>query len=316
MTELALLFPGQGAQRPGMDAGLRQSDPDLLATHVRRAAAASGLPLERLCAEGPPATLMRTEVAQPALFAVSLALADVARSVGLRPTALAGHSLGEYTAAVAAGALTPEDGAALIAERGRLMARAQRRRPGCMAAILGPAPEVVQSLCGRVAPLGAVTLANFNAPTQTVVSGDEAAVEQLLCLVRELELGRGVRLPVGAAFHSSLMHPVQVELADTAAALAWRDPDAPLASNSSGLLLRSASGVREALMAQVTTPVRWVACVQALLAAGCRHFLELGPGRVLSGLVRQIAPGTDVVAADSRAAIEKFVAARPHLVTG
>jgi [acyl-carrier-protein] S-malonyltransferase len=315
MTELALLFPGQGAQRPGMDAGLRDSDPDLLASHLGRAAAASRLPLQRLCAEGPAEQLMRTEVAQPALFAVSLALADIAYAVGLRPTAFAGHSLGEYTAAVAAGALTPEDGAALVAERGRLMAHAQRQRPGAMAAILGPTPDTVEALCARVEHVGVLSIANFNAPTQTVVSGDDAAIECLLRLVRELHVGRGLRLPVGAAFHSSLMRPAQTELAKTVAALLWRDPEAPLASNSSGLLVHSASEVRAALMAQIAAPVRWVACVRTLLASGCRHFLELGPGRALAGLVRQIAPDSDVATADSRAAIEAYVTARPHLLT-
>jgi len=314
MTALALLFPGQGSQRPGMDAGLRHSDPDLLTTHLGRAAAASRQPLERLCAAGPAEALMRTEVAQPALFAVSLALADVGRAVGLRPTALAGHSLGEYTAAVAAGALTPDDGAALVAERGRLMAHAQRQRPGAMAAILGPAPDVVEALCARVSRSGVLALANFNAPTQTVVSGDNAAVERLLDLVRELDVGRGVLLSVGAAFHSSLMHPVQKELAKTVAVLPWHDPETPIASNSSGLLVHSASGVRDALMAQIAAPVQWVACVRTLLAAGCRHFLELGPGRRLTALVRQIAPDVDAAAADSRAAIEAFVATRPHLI--
>lgn len=315
MPQLALLFPGQGAQRPGMDAGLRASDPELLAVHLGRAAAASGLPLQQLCTEGPADALKRTEVAQPALFAVSLALADIAHAVGLRPTALAGHSLGEYTAAVAAGALTPDDGAELVAERGRLMADAQRQRPGAMAAILGPTPDAVEALCTRVADSGVLAIANYNAPTQTVVSGDDDAIERLLALVRELNVGRGVRLPVGAAFHSSLMRPAQIELAKTAAGLPWRDPEAPLASNSSGLLVHSGFGVRAALMAQIAAPVRWVTCVQTLLASGCRHFLELGPGRVLSGLVRQIAPDSDAAAADSRAAIEAYVATRPHLLT-
>lgn len=315
MTGLAFLFPGQGAQRPGMDAGLRHSDSALLTAHLERAAAASGLPLERLCAEGPAEALMRTEVAQPALFAVSLALADVAHGIGLRPMALAGHSLGEYTAAVAAGALAPEDGASLVAERGRLMAGAQRQRPGAMAAILGLSPDIVEALCQGAARSDVLAVANFNAPTQTVVSGDESAVKRLLVAVGELEAGRGVRLPVGAAFHSSLMCPIQMELAETVTALPWHDAEAPVASNASGELVDTGSGVRGALMAQIASPVRWVACVQALMAHGCRHFLELGPGRVLTGLVRQIAPEADVAAADSREAIAAYVAKRPHLLT-
>jgi [acyl-carrier-protein] S-malonyltransferase len=316
MSALAFLFPGQGAQRPGMGSALRDSDPDVLAAHFARASAASGLPIEQFCADGPAAELLRTEVAQPALFAVSLALADVARTVGLRPQAVAGHSLGEYTAAVAAGALEPEEGVALVARRGRLMARVQRERPGAMAAIVGPAPETVAALCAAAEGSGALAVANFNTPCQTVVSGDVGAIDRLLALVRQQRAGRGVRLPVGAAFHSALMRPVRDELSGVVTGLGWRDLEVPLAANTSGALVQSAAVVREALVAQVTEPVRWVACVRALLDAGCRHFLELGPGRVLSGLVRQIAPGADVAAADSRAAIEAYVATRRHLLTG
>jgi [acyl-carrier-protein] S-malonyltransferase len=315
MSALAFLFPGQGAQRPGMDSALRASDPDVVAVHLARASAASGLPVDQLCAEGPAAELLRTEVAQPALFAVSLALADVARALGLRPHAVAGHSLGEYTAAVAAGALAPEQGVALVARRGRLMARAQRERPGAMAAIVGLSPEAVEALCAAVDGAGTLAPANFNAPSQTVVSGDAAAIDRLLPLVREQGVGRAVRLPVGAAFHSTLMRPVQQELRGVVAGLGWRDPEVPIAVNASGAMVQTAAGVQKALVAQIAAPVRWVACVRALLEAGCHHFLELGPGRVLGGLVRQIAPEADISAADSRAAIEAYAAARPHLLT-
>jgi [acyl-carrier-protein] S-malonyltransferase len=314
MSGLAFLFPGQGSQRPGMGASLRVSDPALIAAHWRRAAAASGLPIERLCTEGAAGELTRTDAAQPALFAVSLALADVARTVGLRPAAVAGHSLGECTASVVAGALTREDGVAVVAERGRLMAEAQRCRPGAMAAIVGPASHVVEALCVRVAGSSTLAVANFNAPRQTVVSGDVDAVERLLGLVRDVDGARGLRLPVGAAFHSELMHPVQQQLARILAGLRWRGPEVPLASNASGSLVNTASAARDALMAQAAAPVRWVACVRALVDAGCRHFLELGPGHVLAGLVRQIAPEIDVAAADSRGAIEAYAASRPHLV--
>ncbi len=315
MTRLAFLFPGQGAQRPGMGAALAASDPELLAARLAGAGAASGLPIEQLCADGPATALMRTEVAQPALFAVSLALADVAHAAGLRPHAVAGHSLGEYTAAVAAGALAVADGEALVARRGRLMAGAQRERPGAMAAVVGLDAETVGALCADAAGGAALAPANFNAPAQTVVSGDAEAVERLLALVAARGLGRAVRLPVGAAFHSPLMRAVADELDGVTAGLAWRAPDVPIAANASGGLVATAEGVRRALVTQVAAPVRWVSCVHALVDAGCRHFLELGPGRVLSGLVRQICPGADVAAADSRAAIEAFAATRPHLLS-
>ena len=315
MTELALLFPGQGAQRPGMGRALRAEDPDVADAHRGRPAAAAGLPLEQLCAEGPAEALRPTEVAQPALFAVGLALADVARSVGLRPAAVAGHSLGEYTAAVAAGALTSEAGFELVAARGRLMADVQRVRPGAMAAVLGLPPAEVGALCAAVAGSETLTPANFNAPSQTVVSGDEPAIERLLARAADQRGARAVRLPVGAAFHSALMAPVRDQLGRLAAELAWNDLRVPLAANASAKLLTGAGEVREALLAQIAAPVRWVACVEALLAAGCRHFLELGPGRPLSGLVRQIAPDADVASADSRSAIEAYARERRHLVT-
>ncbi len=316
MSHLAILFPGQGAQRPGMGAALRATDPDVLGAHLQRGADASGLPLDRLCAEGPAAALVPTEVAQPALFAVSLALADVARELGVRPRAFAGHSLGEYTAAVAADALSAADGAALVAERGRLMANAQRERPGAMAAVLGLPPSAVQELCTRAAGRDTLVVANFNAPAQTVVAGDDVAIERLLDVVRERDGARGVRLPVGAAFHSPLMRPAQERVASVTARLEWHSPLAPLASNASAELVGDAAGVRAALVDQIAAPVQWVDCVQALIAAGCRHFLQLGPGAVLAGLVRQIAPGTDVATAESRDEIKAFVAARPHLLAG
>jgi [acyl-carrier-protein] S-malonyltransferase len=314
VTGLALLFPGQGSQRPGMCASLRDTDPELLSLHLGRAQDASGLPIGRLAADGPDEALMRTDIVQAGLHAVSLALFDVARAVGLRPAAMAGHSLGEYTAAVAARVLSAEEGAALVAERGRLMARANAGRPGAMAAILGPTPDAVDALCARAAEGGTLQAANFNTPTQTVVSGDEAAVRRLLALVDGRPMMRAMLVPAGGAFHSALMRPVQGRLGEFVATLNWRDPDVPVASNAFGTLVRSASDVCDSLLAQVTSPVRWVDCVRALMDAGCEHFLELGPGRILRGLVRQIARQVDVAAADSRPAIEAYLASRPHLL--
>ena len=314
MTALGFLFPGQGSQRPGMGSALLGTDPDLIGARFASAAAVSGLPIQGLCTAGPASELVKTEIAQPALFAVSLALADVARDVGLLPRAVAGHSLGEYTAAVVAGALPAADGMALVARRGQLMSTAQRERPGAMAAVVGVPSDTVSALCEAAADGAVIVPANFNAPSQTVVSGDVAAIERLVVLVAERGLGRAIKLPVGAAFHSPLMRPVEQELDRTTAALRWQDATVPVAGNASGSMLRGAEQVRRSLVVQITAPVRWVACVHALHAAGCRHFLELGPGRVLSGLVRQVCPEADVAAADSRAAIEAFAAARPHLV--
>jgi [acyl-carrier-protein] S-malonyltransferase len=183
-----------------------------------------------------------------------------------------------------------------------------------MAAIMGLAPEEIEAVCGEVAEDEVLEPANFNTPTQTVVSGDEAAVERLVRLLDRRRMTRAARLAAGAAFHSSLMAPVRGDFAALTAEIEWRDPVIPVASNASGTLVRSASAVRSSLLAQLTSPVRWVQCVHALLDEGCEHFLELGPGTILRSLVRQISRKIDVVAVDSRASIEDYIAARPYLV--
>jgi [acyl-carrier-protein] S-malonyltransferase len=311
---LAFLYPGQGSQKVGMGAALLEAEGELFEHYLAQAEAASGLPLRRYCLEGPMEELTRTQVVQPALFSLCLALTDAARARGLVPSLTAGHSLGEYTAAVAAGALSVEDGIELVSLRGRLMGEIQSERPGAMAAVIGLPAEQLRSLCDDAADAGVVALANLNSPTQVVVSGEEAAVERLMQLAEEAQAQRVVRLQVGAAFHSELMKPVQEQMAEAVAQVAWSDPKVPLAVNARGALVRSAGEVREALVAQIASPVLWVDCVRALAGAGCSTCLELGPGRVLSGLVRQVDPSIDVFPADSPARLEEFAHERPGLV--
>jgi [acyl-carrier-protein] S-malonyltransferase len=307
MGKTAFLYPGQGSQRVGMGADLLEARPELMESFFAAAQDASGLEIRTLCLEGPIEELTRTEVAQPALFAVSIAMTELAREAGLEPDFVAGHSLGEYTAAVAAGCLSPSEGIALVSERGRRMAAIQSQRPGTMGAIIGLSAERVGELCETARAAGSVSPANLNTPTQTVVSGEEDAVVRLLELAEADGAERAIRLQVGAAFHSELMEPVQSALAETMQGLQWQDPHPPLVSNASAKAVDSADGVREALVAQIASPVLWADCVRTLVDAGVTSFLELGSGRVLSGLVRQVEPEAETFAADSPKKLAKFL---------
>ncbi len=308
MSKTAFLFPGQGSQKVGMGADLLEARPDLFDRYLNLADEVSGLPVRKLCLEGPIEDLTSTDVAQPALFATSVAALDVAREAGLKADFVGGHSLGEYTAAVACGALTLEDGMALVCRRGRLMAGAQGERPGTMAAVIGLAPDRVAELCAEASKAGVVVPANLNTPVQIVCSGDEAAVVKLIELAEQAGAEKAIRLQVGAAFHSELMAPVQAEMALAMEAAAFSDPHTPMVGNATGALKTTAADVREALIAQIASAVLWIDCVQTLIAYGCDTFLELGSGRTLSGLVRQIDRGVDTFQADSPKKLERFLA--------
>jgi [acyl-carrier-protein] S-malonyltransferase len=305
MGKLAFLLPGQGSQKVGMGADVLAEAPESLERYFALAEEASGKPIKQLCLEGPIEELTSTDVAQPALFCVALAMAELAFAAGLKPDFAAGHSLGEYTAATVAGALAPEDGIRLVCARGALMAAAQDEVPGGMAAILGMDADKLQELCdsidGRVAP------ANFNTPSQIVVSGDMDAVDALVAAAPEAGADRAIKLQVGAAFHSEAMVPVREKMAERMAEVAFSAPTIPIVSNASGRIVTTADGIREALLAQISSPVRWVDCVETLAGEGVDTYLELGPGRVLIGLVRQIKDGMDVTAADSPKKLSRFV---------
>jgi [acyl-carrier-protein] S-malonyltransferase len=316
MGKIAFLFPGQGSQKAGMGKDLLASAPELYERYLTAADEASGREIRTLSLEGPQESLTETDVAQPALFALSLALVEAARDAGLRADFVAGHSLGEYTAAVAAGALSFEDGIRVVSLRGRLMAEAQSVRPGTMAAIIGLDADRLVELCGRASDdSGLVTPANFNTPTQIVVSGEEAGVVRLMELAQEAGADKVVRLQVGAAFHSELMRPAQERMGEELDQLEWTDPEVPMAANHSGSLVETGGDVRTALFTQIASPVRWVECVQTLSDAGATTFLEVGSGRVLGGLVKQIlGMEVDVTSVDSPAKLESFASSRPDFV--
>lgn len=311
MGKLVFVFPGQGSQKVGMGSDLAESDAEVFDRHLTMADEASGLEVRRLCLEGPMEELTKTEVAQPALFAVGMALNELGREMGLAPDFVAGHSLGEYTAAAASGALSPEDGIRLVSERGRRMAEIGAERPGTMAAILGLEADTLAELCERASEAGVVGLANLNTATQTVVSGEVDGVLKVMELAEEAGAAKTIRLQVTGAFHSELMKPVQSELADTMDRISWSDPEVPLVANHSGQAVTTGDDVREALVAQIASPVRWVDCVQTLVDEGADRSLELGPGRVLSGLIRKISPDIETLNADSRQGLEALVASSP-----
>lgn len=278
---LALLFPGQGAQTVGMAQELYRAYP-AVRDLFEQAADLSGLPLAGLCFSGPRAALNATEQTQPAIFTVSLAVFRVLAQAGVRATWMAGHSLGELSALTAAGALDLTQGLGLVCARGRLMSAAVADHAGAMAAIEGPVATQIADWCDGPAP--DVWIANFNAPGQTVVSGTVAGIER----VSEQARGAGARvtrLTVSGAFHTPLLSGAAARFAALVEAVRWRDPDCPVIGNRDGTPLRTAVQVQAELRGQMCAPVRWAASLEWLRAQGATHFVEVGPGKTLKGLL-------------------------------
>jgi [acyl-carrier-protein] S-malonyltransferase len=272
-----------------------------------------GVPLSRLMFEGPEDELTATHNAQPAILAHSVAVfAVVADRLAGSAIAAAGHSLGEYSAYVAAGALAAPAAAALVRRRGELMHQAGTARPGTMAAVLGLATAEVEAACREASADGRVAVAaNLNAPDQTVISGDPAGVAAAAEGCKTRGAKRVVPLKVSGAFHSPLMAPAAAPLRAALEAAAWRDPQVPVVANATAEPVRDAATARRLLTDQLTAPVRWVACMQraaALAGAGAR-FVEIGPGAVLAGLLKRIMPGVSVLSLGTADEVTKFLAA-------
>ncbi|MDV8022182.1 ACP S-malonyltransferase [Rhodococcus sp. IEGM 1330] len=281
------MFPGQGSQRPGMASWVRNYR--IAMDLFERAESILGMPLLKLCTEGTVSELRSTDVAQPAIVTTSLALAAVRRARGIRIDAVAGHSLGEFTALAVSGVLDEESTLNLVRTRGELMAGASQRSDGAMSAIIGLTSDRVDALCACVVS-GNVSVANYNQPTQTVVSGDVKAVAKCEDLAYAAGATKVVRLKVSGAFHSVLMADISEELAVAIAKCDMKAPEIPLLSAVTADYASDPARIRSLACEQLMAPVRWVETINRAVADGYSEMLELGPGNVLTGFARRIAP--------------------------
>lgn len=306
-SSIAFLFPGQGSQAVGMGKELAGKYPAARQT-FEEADDALGFSLSQLCFEGPEDQLRLTENTQPAILTVSVATWRVLTDNGVQPAWVAGHSLGEYSAYVAAGTLSFADAVRTVRNRGRYMQEAVPVGVGAMAAILGMEVEKVQQICMDAAQGEVCEPANMNSPEQVVISGNKGAVERSVALATERGAKKAVLLPVSAPFHCSLMQPAQERLAADLKALQMQSPSVPVMCNVDAALVETADASRDALVRQVTGAVRWDECVRGLIASGAETFVEVGPGKVLWGLMRQIDRGKTSWQTSDDAALQKALA--------
>jgi [acyl-carrier-protein] S-malonyltransferase len=307
---IAYIFSGQGSQYAGMGRELAEKFPAARAV-FEEADDALGFAISRLCFEGSTEELQLTENTQPAILATSVAALRVLESEGLpRPSFVAGHSLGEYSALVAACALSLPDAVRTVRARGRYMQEAVPVGTGAMAAILGAEATLVEEACAEAAQGEVCSPANLNSPKQTVIAGDAAAVDRALEILKARGVRKLVKLNVSAPFHCALMRPAQERLTNDLEGIEFKDLSLPLVTNVDAKLIASGTGARDALVRQVTSPVRWSESMELLTKAqGVGTFVEVGPGKVLAGLLRQIAPEARALNVSDAAGVETVRAA-------
>jgi [acyl-carrier-protein] S-malonyltransferase len=301
---IAFLFPGQGSQAVGMGKDLAEKFPIARQT-FEEADEGLGKKLSQLCFEGPEEQLRLTENTQPAILSVSVAAWRVVNERGLTPAFVAGHSLGEYSAHVAAGTISFADAVRTVRNRGKYMQEAVPVGTGAMAAILGINLDAVGAVCGDAAQGEVCEPANINSPEQIVISGHAAAIERAVKIAQERGAKRAVMLPVSAPFHCSLMKPAQDRLASDLEKLEFSQPKTPVVCNVYAKPVEDAEGSREALIRQVTGAVKWSESMQVLMSRGVQTLVEVGPGKVLCGLMRQIDRSKKCVNVEDEASLQK-----------
>ncbi|HXF91502.1 MAG TPA: ACP S-malonyltransferase [Nitrospiraceae bacterium] len=286
---IGLVFPGQGSQSVGMGRALYEAFP-AVRTIYEEASSVLGYDVAALCFEGPADRLNLTEYTQPALLTSSIAALRLLEQAGVKPLAVAGHSLGEYSAVVAAGGLAFRDAVLLVQKRGRYMAEAVPSGSGLVAAILGLTGEIVREICREVSSVGVVAAANFNCPGQVVIAGEKTAVERAIELAKTKGSRRAVPLPVSVPVHTPLMQPAADRLARDVTRATWSDLTVPLVNNADAKPIRQASEVQASLVRQLPSSVLWEDSIKTMAGLGVTTFVEVGPGTVLTGLIKRILP--------------------------